>query len=125
MHTHRCMYVCLHIVYVFIYTCVHYIFTLCIYIYHIYTLYIYIYTHTARRCDLPVKFKRRLSNLLQHAQIPTQGQCFEIPQTTTLAAFGRQHRLGGLSGALCLTWFVFNHLTQNSFNPEICQPEIH
>ena len=38
---------------------------------------------TARRCVLPGKFTWRLSIILQHAQTPAQGQCFEISQTTS------------------------------------------
>ena len=38
-------------------------------------------TYTARRCVLPGKFTWRLSIILQHAQTPSQGQCFEISQT--------------------------------------------
>ena len=38
-------------------------------------------TYTARRWVLPGKFTWRLSIILQHAQTPAQGHCFEISQT--------------------------------------------
>ena len=38
---------------------------------------------TARRCVLPGQFTWRLSIVLQHAQTPAQGQCFEISQTAS------------------------------------------
>ena len=48
-------------------------------------IYIYIFNITARRCVLPARFKWRFfCIILQHAQTPAQGQCFEISQKTNL-----------------------------------------
>ena len=41
------------------------------------------HNNAARRCVLPGKFTWRLSIILQHAQTPARGQCFEISQTTS------------------------------------------